>query len=136
MSASEHTPLDWPGTGTHRIPFGVYTSAELHRLELERLFYKNHWHYVGLEAEVPQPGDFKRTVVGERSVVLVRALDGQLHVVENVCKHRGMQPQGVCLPLPPMELHAQRRSAGRALSPWGTPGGQGPWRHARRFRSP
>ncbi|MFN5702030.1 MAG: Rieske 2Fe-2S domain-containing protein, partial [Betaproteobacteria bacterium] len=50
-----------------------------------------HWHYIGLEAEVPNPGDFKRTVVGERSVVLARAQDGQLHVVENVCKHRGMQ---------------------------------------------
>ncbi|MBV9891124.1 MAG: aromatic ring-hydroxylating dioxygenase subunit alpha, partial [Rhizobacter sp.] len=49
-----------------------------------------HWCYVGLEAEVANPGDFKRTVVGERSVILVRALDGGIHVVENVCAHRGM----------------------------------------------
>ena len=82
---------EWPSTGTHRIPFGVYNSAELHQLELERLFYRKHWHYVGLEAEVPKAGDFKRTVVGERSVVMTRASDGHIHVVENVCKHRGMQ---------------------------------------------
>ena len=33
------------------------------------LFYQGHWSYVGLEAEIPKPGDFKRTAVGERSVI-------------------------------------------------------------------
>jgi salicylate 5-hydroxylase large subunit len=80
----------WNGAGTSRIPFLAYTSDALHRRELERFFYKGHWCYVGLEAEIPNPGDFKRTVVGERSVVLVRAQDGTVHVVENVCAHRGM----------------------------------------------
>ena len=32
-------------------------------------FYQGHWSYVGLEAEIPKPGDFKRTAVGERSVI-------------------------------------------------------------------
>ena len=81
----------WDGEGTHRIPFAAYTSAELHRRELERFFYRSHWCYVGLEAEVPNPGDFKRTVVGERSVILVRDAAGGLNVVENVCAHRGMR---------------------------------------------
>jgi salicylate 5-hydroxylase large subunit len=81
----------WPTEGTHRIPFGVYTSEQLHQRELQRFFYEKHWCYVGLEAEVPNPGDFKRTVIGERSVILVRAQDGSLNVVENVCAHRGMQ---------------------------------------------
>jgi len=54
------------------------------------VFYKAHWSYVGLEAEVPNAGDFKRTVIGERSVIMTRAQDGQIHVVENVCAHRGM----------------------------------------------
>ena len=26
----------WPGAGTHRIPFGVYTSEQLHQRELQR----------------------------------------------------------------------------------------------------
>ncbi|MBI5718129.1 MAG: Rieske 2Fe-2S domain-containing protein [Burkholderiales bacterium] len=81
----------WPAEGTHRIPFSVYTQEELHRRELERFFYRGHWCYIGLEAEVPMPGDFKRTVVGERSVILTRDADGALHVFENVCAHRGMQ---------------------------------------------
>ncbi|MDH4391054.1 MAG: aromatic ring-hydroxylating dioxygenase subunit alpha [Aquabacterium sp.] len=81
----------WEGDGTHRIPFRAYTSAQIYRKELERFFYKAHWCYVGLEAEVPKPGDFKRTVIGERSVILARDADGQLNVVENVCAHRGMR---------------------------------------------
>ena len=82
---------NWESDGTSRIPFSVYTRDELHRRELERFFYRGHWCYVGLEAEIPNPGDFKRTVVGERSVLLVRDAQGQVHVVENVCAHRGMQ---------------------------------------------
>ena len=83
--------IRWESEGTSRIPFGVYTDEDLHRKELERFFYRRHWCYVGLEAEIPNPGDFKRTVVGERSVILVRSADGQVQVVENVCAHRGMQ---------------------------------------------
>ncbi|MFC5478766.1 aromatic ring-hydroxylating dioxygenase subunit alpha [Massilia suwonensis] len=74
-----------------RIPFAVYTDDAIYKRELERLFYHGHWCYVGLEAEVPNEGDFKRTVIGERSVIMVRASDGAINVVENVCAHRGMQ---------------------------------------------
>ena len=83
--------LAWDGDGTSRIPFGVYTSEQLHRRELDRFFYRSHWSYVALEAEIPNAGDFKRTVVGERSVIVVRDKDGSVKVVENVCAHRGMQ---------------------------------------------
>ena len=81
----------WETEGTSRIPFQAYVDEGLHRRELERFFYRGHWCYVGLEAEVPNPGDFKRTVVGERSVLLVRDAEGGLNVFENVCAHRGMQ---------------------------------------------
>ena len=83
-------PLQWE-SGTSRIPFAAYTDEALHRKELERFFYRKHWCYVGLEAEVPNAGDFKRTAVGERSVVMVRDAQGGINVVENVCAHRGMQ---------------------------------------------
>jgi salicylate 5-hydroxylase large subunit len=81
----------WETEGSSRIPFLAYTSEEIYRRELERFFYRGHWCYVGLEAEVPNPGDFKRTTIGERSVILTRAGDGSLNVVENVCAHRGMR---------------------------------------------
>lgn len=94
--------LRWESDGTSRIPFMAYTGEALHEKELERFFYQGHWCYVGLEAEVPNPGDFKRTVVGERSVLMVRDEDGEIRVIENVCAHRGMQ---FC-----RERHGQRKS--------------------------
>lgn len=83
--------LRWEDERTSRIPFMAYTGQEQHQRELERFFYRAHWCYVGLEAEIPQPGDFKRSVIGERSVIMTRAADGAVHVVENVCAHRGMR---------------------------------------------
>jgi len=83
--------IHWESEGTSRIPFMAYTDPDQHKKELERFFYNKHWNYVGLEAEIPNAGDFKRTVVGERSVIMVRDADGGISVVENVCAHRGMQ---------------------------------------------
>ena len=96
--------IHWEDKSTSRIPFMAYTDAEQHRRELERLFYKGHWCYVGLEAEVPAVGDFTRTVVGERSVIMVRDSEDTISVVENVCAHRGMQ---FC-----RERHGNRKAEG------------------------
>ena len=85
----EH-PIQWERADNSRIPFTVYTQEATHRKELDCFFYHGHWSYVGLEAEIAQPGDFKRTVIGERSVIMTRDLSGAIHVVENVCAHRGM----------------------------------------------
>jgi len=90
-SAVFPTEAKWEREDTSRIPFLTYTSEEIYHRELERFFYKSHWCYVGLEAEIPNPGDFKRTVIGERSVILARDAEGGINVVENVCAHRGMR---------------------------------------------
>jgi salicylate 5-hydroxylase large subunit len=81
----------WKDDGSSRIPFRAYTEDEIYQRELERLFYNSHWCYVGLEAEIPNVGDFKRTVIGERSVIVTRTPDNAIAVVENVCAHRGVR---------------------------------------------
>lgn len=83
--------LNWPAGSVSRVPFQSYSDEPLYRRELDRFFYNAHWCYVGLEAEIPLPGDFKRSWVGERSVIVVRNHDGTIHVVENRCAHRGVQ---------------------------------------------
>ncbi len=83
--------LSWEDEGGSRVPYWVYTDEDVYQRELERIFYSGHWCYVGLEAEIPNAGDFKRSVVGERSVIMVRDHDGAVNVIENVCAHRGMQ---------------------------------------------
>ncbi|MEN3296335.1 MAG: salicylate 5-hydroxylase large subunit, partial [Burkholderiales bacterium] len=75
----------WRDEGSSRVPFWAYTSEDIYKRELERFFYSGHWCYVGLEAEVPNSGDFKRTAVGERSVIMVRDREGGINVVENAC---------------------------------------------------
>jgi salicylate 5-hydroxylase large subunit len=85
------TTAIWERSGSSRIPARVYTDPDIYRRELERIFYGRHWSYVGLEVEVPTAGDFKRTAIGERSVVLIRNREGRLNVLENRCAHRGMQ---------------------------------------------
>ncbi|MGB8415897.1 aromatic ring-hydroxylating dioxygenase subunit alpha [Paraburkholderia sp.] len=82
--------VKWEDEGTSRIPFMAYTDESTYKKELERFFYRKHWCYVGLEAEIPNPGDFTRTVIGERSVIMVRGADGHVNVIENACAHRGM----------------------------------------------
>ncbi len=82
---------EWKEEGSSRIPFWAYTSKDLYQRELDRFFYNNHWCYVGLEAEIPNNGDFKRTFIGERSVIMTRGEGDEIFVVENVCAHRGMR---------------------------------------------
>jgi salicylate 5-hydroxylase large subunit len=81
----------WPEEGSSRIPSKVYTDPDVYRRELDRIFYGPHWCYVGLEAEVPEPGNFKRTSIGERSVIMVRNRKGEVNVLENRCAHRAMR---------------------------------------------
>jgi salicylate 5-hydroxylase large subunit len=40
---------------------------------------------------VPHPGSFKRTTIGERSVLMVRNRKGAINVLENRCAHRAMR---------------------------------------------
>ncbi|MGD9942691.1 MAG: aromatic ring-hydroxylating dioxygenase subunit alpha [Burkholderiaceae bacterium] len=83
--------LDWPEGQIDRVPYRVYTDAGVYRRELERIFYAGHWNYVGLACEVPNPGDYRTTWIGERSVIMVRDPDGGINVVENHCAHRGVR---------------------------------------------
>lgn len=81
----------WPAEGASRIPYWIYSDAELYAREQERIFCGRSWNYVALEAEIPNPGDFKRTFIGDKSVVVARDAQGGVNVVENRCAHRGVQ---------------------------------------------
>lgn len=81
----------WPAEGPRRVPSSVYTDPSLYCREQERIFRGRSWNYVGLTAEVPKPGDFLQTYVGETPVVLVRDRENRLRVFTNRCTHRGSQ---------------------------------------------
>ena len=48
----------WPEGGYGRVPFDVFCAQGIFDREDELLFRGNHWSYLGLAAEVPEPGDF------------------------------------------------------------------------------
>ena len=79
------------GIPSTRVPLKIYQEPDVYAAELQRIFYGPTWNYVGLEAEVPNEGDFRRTFIGEREVLMVRKADGSVSVIENRCAHRGSQ---------------------------------------------
>ncbi len=85
------TRIDWPQGEVTRIPFSVYTDPAIFEREMERVFCGKGWAYVGLEAEIPQPGDFKTTLIGNRPIVVTRDQSGEIRAFPNRCAHRGVK---------------------------------------------
>jgi anthranilate 1,2-dioxygenase large subunit len=83
--------IPFPRRDGSRIPYAVFNSPEVYALEQERIFRGPTWSFLGLEAEIPKNGDFKRTYVGETPVVMTRAKDGELAAWVNRCSHRGAE---------------------------------------------
>ena len=79
------------GDDASRVAFRVYQDPAIYAAELERVFYGPTWNYVGLAAEVPNVGDWRRNMIGEREVLLVRKSETEFSVLPNVCAHRGAQ---------------------------------------------
>ena len=80
----------WPDDDK-RIPDWIYTDQDVYERELEKIFLGRHWNYVGMECEVPEPGNYMRSYVGPFPVVVTRDMEGILHVFENRCAHRGVE---------------------------------------------
>jgi salicylate 5-hydroxylase large subunit len=83
--------LAWPNEQSRRIPGWVYTDPAIYAREQERIFGGRSWNYVGLTSEIPRPGDFLQTYVGEHPVVVVRDHQSRIRVFVNRCTHRGSQ---------------------------------------------
>lgn len=81
----------WPREDCSRVPLWVYTDKDNYRRELERIFYGPFWHFVGIDTEVPNAGDFKRATIGERTVLMTRTETGEISVLQNNCAHRGVE---------------------------------------------
>ncbi len=87
--SSAAAPSLWPDPGFTHIPYELYDDPEIYARERERIFMGPTWNYLALECEIPNPGDYKATTVGDVPVVVVRAKDGSVNAFENRCAHRG-----------------------------------------------
>jgi len=71
------------------IGYRVFHSEEIYERERTHIFAGNVWNYVCLDIEVPEPGSFITTYVGDIPVLVNRTMEGGLKAFENRCMHRG-----------------------------------------------
>jgi anthranilate 1,2-dioxygenase large subunit len=81
--------LVWPREGVTRVPYPLYNRADIYAEERARLFMGPVWNFLCLEVELPQPGDYRASFVGDTPVIVARDLDGNINAFENRCAHRG-----------------------------------------------
>jgi anthranilate 1,2-dioxygenase large subunit len=81
--------ITWPAEGTARVPYRMFCDPEIYRAELSRIFLGPTWQYLALAGELPQPGDYLTTLLGETPVIVTRGHDGEIHAMVNRCAHRG-----------------------------------------------
>jgi phenylpropionate dioxygenase-like ring-hydroxylating dioxygenase large terminal subunit len=71
----------------------ILFDEDVYRQEQERVFGRA-WLVVGHEDMIRKPGDYVTNYMGEVPVIIVRDMNGKIHVLVNRCAHRGNQ---VCL---------------------------------------
>src|SRR5260370_7127256 len=81
--------IAWPRNDYSRVPSRLHHDEQIYELEMERIFRGPAWSYLCLEAEIPNPGDFRTTWVGDTPVIVSRNKDRVIHAFVNRCSHRG-----------------------------------------------
>ena len=68
----------------------VYSEPEIFDLEVKKIFSKT-WLFLAHESEIPWSGDYVLRRIVNDSFIVTRDEDEEIHVLFNMCRHRGMQ---------------------------------------------
>ncbi|MFB3118969.1 MAG: aromatic ring-hydroxylating dioxygenase subunit alpha, partial [Stenotrophomonas maltophilia] len=66
----------------------IFIEEDIYQQELENIFARC-WLFLCHETQIPEPGDFFTTYMGEDPVLVTRDNHGKVHAHLNVCRHRG-----------------------------------------------
>ena len=77
--------LKRPGYG---LPRDLYHDSLVYRAEMD-FIWRMGWLFAGHSCQIPKPGDYFLYDVDGDSIIVVRAIDGQVRALYNVCRHRG-----------------------------------------------
>ena len=83
------TSAIWPRNDYSRVPYRFYHDPSVYQLELQKVFGGATWSFIGLDVEVPKPGDFRASYLGETPIIFNRDEDGEIKAFVNRCAHRG-----------------------------------------------
>jgi len=72
----------------HALSREFYCDEELFEREMRRLMQR-HWHCLGHQSDVREPGAFFTVEVCGESLLVVCGQDGEVRAFYNVCRHRG-----------------------------------------------
>ncbi|MEO0412656.1 MAG: Rieske 2Fe-2S domain-containing protein [Pseudomonadota bacterium] len=73
-----------------RVHRSVYTDPAIYQAEMERLLRRS-WLYVGHESQIPNSGDVFSTRLADQPILVIRQPGGDIKLLFNRCKHKGMQ---------------------------------------------
>ena len=91
LTLSDGTTLDdLINRDMNEVSLRVMNDKELYELEMERVFART-WLLLGHESEIPKAGDYVMRDMAEDNVIVSRDRSGEIHVMLNVCPHRGMK---------------------------------------------
>lgn len=70
------------------LPFEVYHNPQIHQLETEKVFH-NDWIFACAEDKLQKAGDYFAFDLAGEQIALIKAKDGSLNALSNICRHRG-----------------------------------------------
>lgn len=80
--------LHWESKNFSKIPLSVFSDENIYKREIEKIFIGPVWLFLGLEAEIPNSGDFTTNFAGDIPIVVNRSKDGNIYAFVNRCAHR------------------------------------------------